>query len=767
MRRAALPAFGDSIMRRFVPSALTAAVLSVLCPIPGQPATEHVSAAADVERLFDSAIDPAMMSAWMRRLASAPNQVGSAHDSENAGMLLGLYKKWGWDAHIEQFQVLYPTPISETLELLTPGRFKATLTEPVIQQDEQTWKTAGVVPAYVAYQGDGDVTAPLVYVNYGTQDDYDTLRRMGIGVRGKIVIARYGSGWRGLKPKLAAEHGAIGCIIYSDPGDDGYAVADAYPYGPARPAAGFQRGSVGDTTLYPGDPLTPGIAATADAPRLKIAEAPSILKIPVLPISHGDAQHFLAALTGPVVPYGWEGALPITYHVGAGKISVHLVVKSDWRLVTIRDIVAVMKGSTFPDQWVLRGNHYDAWVFGATDPMSGQVALMAEARAIGELAQHGWRPKRTIVYVSWDAEEPTLTGSTEWVEAHAAELKQKAIAYINSDSNGRGFLNATGSPSLEHLVNRAAARVTDPETGVSVLERKRAQLRLAGSGPDADDDDRELAEIAANPARDIPLGAPGSGTDYTAFLDHLGIPAVDLEFAGEGDIGGVYHSAYDTWSFYTRYADPGFRYGPVLAKMAGHIVLRLADAPVPPMRFGDLADAVSGYLDDVKKLADERRETAAVQAKLLSAHVFRLAADPNKVKAPPAALKPVPRFDFARMESAVAHLRGSASSYDAAVALRAPHLPPQDAARLFVLISDAEQALAPEAGLPGRPWYRNLVYAPGRLTGYSAKTLPGIREAIEEQRWKDAKRYIAITAAALDAAADRLDSARRVVLPNP
>lgn len=754
-------------MRRFFSSALAAAVLGLVWPSPGQPATEYASVDANIERKFDAAIDPAMMNVWMRTLASAPNQVGSEHDAQNAQALLNLYRQWGWDAHIEQFQLLYPTPVSEILELMTPGRFKANLAEPAIPQDEQTSKTAGVMPAYVAYQADGDVTAPLVYVNYGTEEDYDTLRRMGIGVKGKIVIVRYGSGWRGLKPKLAAEHGAVGCIIYSDPGDDGYAVADAWPNGPARPAAGFQRGSVADTTLYPGDPLTPGIAATADAPRLKIADAPTILKIPVLPISHGDAQHFLAGLKGPVVPFGWEGALPMTYHIGDGSVSAHLRVKSDWRMVTIRDVVAVMKGSTYPDQWVLRGNHYDAWVFGATDPMSGQVALLAEARAIGELAQHGWRPKRTVVYLSWDAEEPTLAGSTEWVEAHAAELRQKAVAYVNSDTNGRGFLNAAGSPSLEHLVNRVAARVTDPETGVSVLERKRAQLRLAGNGRDASDDDRELAEIAANPARDIPLAAPGSGTDYTAFLDHLGIPAVDLEFAGEGDIGGVYHSAYDTPAFYTRFADPGFRYGPVLAKMAGHMVLRLADSALPPQRFSDLADALSGYLDDVKRVADERREAAAAQAKLLSAHVFRLASDPDRLKAPPAPLEPVPRFDFVPLEMAAAHFRQSAKLYDAAATAHAADLPPEDGERLFTLASEAEQAFAPETGLPGRPWYRNLIFAPGRLTGYSAKTLPGIREAIEDQRWKDAKRYIAITAAALDAAAGRLDSARGLASPNP
>ncbi len=395
--------------------------------------------------------------------------------------------------------------------------------------------------------------------------------------------------------------------------------------------------------------------------------------------------------------------------------------------------------------------------------MSGQVSLLAEAKAIGALVQQGWRPKRTIIYLSWDAEEPGLVGSTEWVETHAAELKQKAVAYINSDTNGRGFLNAGGSPSLQHLVNGAAAGIADPETGVSVLERKRAQLELAGSGPDAGEYEHQLADTAANPERDIPVYALGSGSDYTAFLDHLGTAVLHIGFGGEGDVGGVYHSAYDTWRYYNRFADPGFRYAPTLAKLAGHMVLRLADARLPLERYRGFADAVSTWVDEVKSLATGRRDAARAQARLMAHHIYRLAADPTRMKDSPAVLKPVPRFDFARLDSAVGRLKKSASDFDAALAARGRSVPDSMAAELFDISREADQAVAPEIGLPGRPWYRNLMYAPGHLTGYSAKTLPGIREAIEDGRWNDVDRYIGLTAAALDSCADRLDAGTRLI----
>ncbi|HXR36243.1 MAG TPA: transferrin receptor-like dimerization domain-containing protein [Candidatus Binataceae bacterium] len=721
------------------------------------------SVEARLERNFDVLVHPNDLRDWMKLLAAQPNHVGSPHDKANAERILAWFKAWGWDAHIETFRVLYPTPISETLELTGAKPFKATLQEPPIPGDSSATATDPALPAYLVYQGDGNVTAGLVYVNYGMQDDYKTLQRLGVNVKGKIVIARYGSGWRGLKPKLAHDHGALGCIIYSDPANDGYAVDETYPSGPMRPPHGIQRGSVDDMALYPGDPLTPGAGATKDAKRLKVSAAQTIMKIPALPISYADAQVLLQALGGAVAPPAWRGALPITYHVGPGAALVHLVVKSDWSLKPIYDVIATMKGATYPDQWVVRGNHHDGWVFGASDPLSGQVAILAEANAIGALVKHGWRPKRTIVYASWDAEEPMLVGSTEWVEAHAAELKNKAILYINSDSNGRGFLGVGGSHDFQHLVNEVAAEVIDPETGVPVGRRLRAKMRIDALEPDAREHVKAEAKIAADADQDFPIEALGSGSDFSAFLDHLGVPAIDLGYGDEGNSGGVYHSRYDTFEHHSRFVDPGFVYDALLARTAGRMVLRVADDDLPTERATGFAGAVSEYLDQVQKLADDQREEAAAQAKLLRDRAFQLAADPTKTSGLPTALEPVPHVEFAALEDAVDRLSRSAKAYDEALAKNASSLSGARLKRLQALMLNIDQTLAPGVGLPGRPWYRNLIYAPGRFTGYGAKTLPGVREAIEERRWADANRYAKLTADALNAYSDRLDKATAVL----
>jgi N-acetylated-alpha-linked acidic dipeptidase len=748
-------------MHRAITSSLLLAAAFGVGPINAQTAQRTP---ADVERQFDASLNGAEMASWMKTMAAEPNHVGSAHDKANAEMVLAQFREWGWDAHIETFEVLYPTPTSQTLELVGAQPFKATLTEPPVPGDETSARTKDALPAYVAYQGDGEVTAPLVYVNYGMREEYLQLERMGISVKGKIVIARYGVGWRGLKPKLAQEHGAVGCIIFSDPRDDGYATEDAYPKGPARPANGVQRGSVADMTQYPGDPLTPGVGATAGAKRLSISEAPAILKIPTLPISYSDAQHFLAALGGRVVPLNWRGALPITYHVGGNDDArVHLAVKSDWPLKTIYNVIAVMKGSTYPDQWIMRGNHHDGWVFGAADPMSGHIAMMGEAKAIGALAKTGWRPKRTLVYMSWDAEEPMLLGSTEWAETHAAELKEKGLVYVNTDGSGRGFLNVQGSHSLQHLVNRVGADVTDPETGVSVAARVRARMQVAGAAPGASDEAKAIAKLAADPTHDLPIGALGSGSDYSTFLQHLGIAALNVGFGGEGQVGGVYHSAYDTYEYYSRFGDPGFAYAPVLAKTVGRIVLRIADAEVPLTRYGDFAETVSRYLDQVKKLADTKREAAETQAKLLAANAFHLTDDPTKTSGPPTPLRSVPHFNMAPLDNAVDHLKRSAKAYDTALAAKGAAQSDATKVKLIELARQTEQSLIVDVGLPGRDWYKHLIYAPGRYTGYDPKTLPGVREAIEEERWADVDRYSALTGAALDAYADKLDEGVRLM----
>lgn len=746
--------------RAIVTCSAVLAVLLSASPVGAQPAT---STAADLERRFDALLDPAEMGGWMKTMAAEPNHVGSPHNKANAEMALAQFKSWGWEAKIETFEVLYPTPISQKLELVGANRFKATLTERAIPGDASSARTAKQLPAYVAYQGDGDVTAPLVYVNYGMPDDYKDLERMGVSVQGKIIIARYGAGWRGLKPKLAQEHGAVGCIIYSDPRDDGYSVEDVYPKGPARPANGVQRGSVLDMTLQPGDPLTPGVGATAAAERLSIKDARAILKIPVLPISYGDAQHFLAALDGRVAPPAWRGSLPITYHVGAGNTRAHLAVKSEWSLKTIYNVVAVMKGSQFPDQWILRGNHRDGWVFGASDPISGHIAMMGEAKAIGALASEGWHPKRTLVYLSWDAEEPALLGSTEWVETHAAELKQKGLVYINTDGNGRGFLDVGGSHSLQHLVNSVAADVTDPQTGVSIAARLRARMQVLGVAPGAKDEVKERGKIAADPTRELPIEALGSGSDYSSFFQHLGLAALHVGFDGEGDSNGIYHSAYDTYEHHSRFVDPGFAYAGALAKTVGRLVLRMADADVPPQRYGDFAETVKRYRDEVKELADTRREDSEMQAKMLDNDAFRLADDPTKTNGAPTPLKSVPHFNLAPLENAIERLETSAKAYDTALAAGGGGLSEQTKAELFELARETEATLSSDVGLPGRSWYKNLIYAPGRFTGYAAKTLPGVREAIEEERWDDVDRYAVLTAEALNAYSSKVDEGVRLL----
>jgi N-acetylated-alpha-linked acidic dipeptidase len=721
-------------------------------------------AAAEAERALEARFDADLSADAMRerlRLMSAePNQVGSPHDKANAEYTLAQFKAWGWDAHIEVFSVLYPTPKAEALELVGPAPFKATLTEPPIPGDESSARQAGGLPAWLAYGGDGDVTAPLIYVNYGMPADYDALRRLGLDVKGKIVIARYGAGWRGLKPKLAQEHGAVGCIIYSDPADDGYGAGDAYPKGAFRPERGLQRGSVQDIPVESGDPLTPGYGAVEGAPRLPRDQAKTILKIPALPISWGDAQHFLAALDGPVAPKAWRGALPLTYHVGGAGASAHILVQSNWDQKPLYDVIAVMKGAREPDQWVVRGNHRDGWVFGAQDPLSGQIALMEEAKSLGDLSKTGWRPARTVIYASWDGEEPGLLGSTEWAETHAKDLQAHAVVYINTDGNNRGLLNAETSYSLRRLLDESAAAVTDPETSVSVRDRAMAAIQVRALAPDATADLKARAKIAQE-GGDLPAGDMGSGSDYTPFVQHLGIASINLGYAGEGESGGVYHSAYDTFEHFTRFSDPGFVYSVTLAKTVGRLVLRAADADLAPFQFTDLATTVAAETAELKKLVTTEREHALTVNRLLDHNAFALADDPKTSSGPPEREDVAPEIDFAPMDAALARLRAAAAAYDRAAA---GPVAPAKAVRADLILLGVEQSLTDPDGLPGRPWYRHLVYAPGLLTGYGSKTLPGIREAIEARRWAEARVYIGRTAAALDAVSAKLDAARAAIL---
>lgn len=692
---------------------------------------------AQLEAGFDKQLSPRHIGAVIKELSSKPHHLGAAEGKAVAEAVLSQFKSYGWDARIETYQVLFPTPKTRVLELTGPTKYTALLKEPALKEDATSGQ-AGQLPTYNAWSGDGNVTAELVYVNYGLPDDYEKLERLGIDVKGKIVIARYGRSWRGIKPKVAAEHGAIGCIIYSDPKEDGYYEGDVYPKGAFKNEFGVQRGSVMDMVIYPGDPLTPGIGAKENAKRLERTAAPTILKIPVLPISYHDAQPLLAALEGPVAPEDWRGALPITYHTGPGKATVHLQVESNWDIVPAYNVIATIKGAEYPDEWVVRGNHHDAWVNGASDPISGLASLLEEAKAIGALVKNGYKPKRTLVYCAWDGEEPGLLGSTEWVEDHAAELQQKAVAYINTDGNGRGFLGAGGSHALTRLMDGIAKDVTDPQTKVSVYERLKA-AQLVNAAPARR---KELLE-----KRSLSLSALGSGSDYSPFFQHLGIPSLNLGFGGEDD-GGEYHSIYDSYDDYVRFKDPQFHYGVALSQVAGRAVLRLADAEVLPFDFSDLYKTINGYVGELTQQADQLRESTVIENRLIKDHSYQLAADPTKPFKDPVAKAEVPYIDFSPLQNALVALDKASSKL--ADSLSKAGVTPAARRQLNEALYRAEQSLLTETGLPRRPWFKHTIYAPGFYTGYGVKTLPGIREAIEQRNWKEAQEQIQVVATALN-----------------
>ena len=691
-----------------------------------------------LETKFDANLSRENIGRNIKILSSKPHAIGSPGGKENAEYILNQFKSFGWDARIETFHVLFPTPKTRILEMVSPTSYKALLKEPSLKED-MTSGQADQLPTYNAWSADGDVTGELVFVNYGLPEDYEMLEKMGIDVKGKIVIAKYGRSWRGIKPKVAQEHGAIGCIIYSDPKDDGYVAGDVYPKGAFKNEYGVQRGSVMDMVIYPGDPLTPGVGATENAKRLERLQATNILKIPVLPISYHDARPLLEALEGPVAPADWRGGLPFTYHVGPGKTKVHLQLAFDWKIVPAYDVIAMMKGSQYPDEWVIRGNHHDAWVNGASDPISGQAALMEEAKSIGELVKTGWRPKRTLVYCAWDGEEPGLLGSTEWAEFHADELQKKAVVYINSDGSGRGFLGAGGSHALEPLMDGVSKDVMDPQTKVSVFERKKAEEAINASTT------KSKKEILAR--NSLKLDALGSGSDFSSFLQHLAVPSLDLGYGGENS-GGEYHSIYDSYDNYVRFKDPGFYYGVTLSQTAGRAALRMANADVLPFDFTHLYTTINEYTKELMELLQTTKENTEIENQLLKLGAYTLAADPTKTFIVPKVKEEVPYLDFSPLLNALSSLQKSAdslsSAWNRAVTTAADH----DA--LNKALYQAEQQLLTPNGLPRRSWYKHSLYAPGFYTGYGVKTMPGIREAIEQRNWKEAQEQISSAAQAIN-----------------
>ena len=714
---------------------------------------ERARAQRALEQRFDASLSASDLRDWMKRLSARPHHLGSPYGKENAEFLASLFRSWGYDTRIEEFRVLFPTPKTRLLEMVEPTRFTAAISEPMLKEDATSGQTAEQLPVYNAYSIDGDVTAPLVYVNYGVPRDYEELARRGVDVKGKVVLARYGGSWRGIKPKVAAEHGAVGCLIYSDPRDDGYFQGDVYPEGAFRNDRGAQRGSVADMPLFPGDPLTPGVGATPDAKRLSLAEAPTLTKIPVMPISYADAQPLLRALRGPLAPEAWRGALPLTYHLGPGPTKVHLKLAFNWNQVPAYDVIARLAGAERPDEWIVRGNHHDAWVNGANDPISGLVPLLAEAKAIGELHKSGWTPKRTIVFAAWDGEEPGLIGSTEWVEAHAEELRSKAAVYINTDGNGRGFLGVGGSHTLERFINEVARDVIDPQTKVSVAERARARRVLDSRADDRKD---------VRDRRDLRISALGSGSDYTPFLQHLGIASLNIGYGGEDD-GGEYHSIYDSFDLFTRFKDPTFEYGIALAQTVGRAEMRLADADVLPFEFTAFADTLGRYVTEVAKLSDEMRDETEEVNRRLRDRTYQIAADPKQVEVPPSPRPPVPYISLAPLMNAKAKVDESAKSFDAAWKARTSPLSAEAQKSLDGVLMSAERTLTRSEGLPRRPWFVHHVYAPGFYTGYGVKTLPGVREALEQREWTQAEEQARLVAGLLEGLAAQIDRATAIV----
>ncbi len=713
----------------------------------------HARIEREWESKFRTLPDPQRQRQYMQLLSARPHHVGSAYDKQNAEWILSKFKEWGLDAKIETFKVLFPTPKRRLVELLEPTHYMAKLQEPAFAEDPTSNQQDEQLPTYNAYSRDGDVTAPLVYVNYGLPEDYERLDRLGVSVKGAIVIARYGHSWRGIKPKVAAEHGAIGCIIYSDPKDDGYFEGDVFPKGAMRPDQGVQRGSLLDfASSYPGDPLTPD-RGDPNAPRMTVSDAPSITKIPTMPISYGDAQPLLAALSGPLAPEEWRGGLPIPYHVGPGTSKVHLVIESNWDIKEVNDVIARIPGTGEPDEWVVRGNHHDAWVNGAEDPISGQMTLLEEARSFGELLKQGWKPKRTVIYCAWDGEEPMLLGSTAWAETHGRELQEHAAIYINSDGNDRGYLAMEGSHSLEHFMNDVARNIEDPESKLSVFERE----RLAGITKTKSDEERK--ELRQRP--DLRMNALGSGSDYTTFIDHLGIASLNLAYEGEDD-GGIYHSIYDDFYWYTHFSDTNFVYGVALSQTIGTAVMRMADADVLPYQFTDLADTMQKYTKDLQKLLQDKQDEARERAEELKEGAFSAAFDPRKPTVAPPSEDIPPHLNFAPLENALDVLSKSAEHYKAAFDKAQTSGFSASEAQMDALnqkLIQSERGLTDPAGLPHRPWYKHMIYAPGVYTGYSPETMPGIREAIEQRRWQEADTEIARVAKVLENEAAMIDSA--------
>jgi N-acetylated-alpha-linked acidic dipeptidase len=694
--------------------------LSAQGTVPSPPRIRGFSAAASAAEATRERDLKAMPSAKAAEadfdvMTAEPHHTGSPYEIKLADYVSGQFTQIGIESTKYEYSVLLPWPKQRRIDIVEPDRMKLEVEEEKIRGDQWADKP-GILPAYNAYSPSGDVTGEIVYVNFGVPSDYETLDKLGISVKGRIVLARYGGSWRGIKPKVAAEHGAIACIIYSDPHEDGYFQGDVYPDGPFRGWGMIQRGSVMDMPRYPGDPSTPDRPSKPGVERIPMDKIQTFAPIPVQPMSYRDGVELLKRLKGPVAPAAWRGALPITYHIGPGPAKVHMNLQMDYAERRLIDVVGKITGSVAPDEWVIVGSHRDAWTFGASDSVSGHVSMMAVARAMSAMMKTGWRPRRSVLFISWDGEEQGLLGSTEFVEDLTTELKAKAAVYVNRDAGSGGLdFSASAVHSLTPFLHELAQSIRPEGATTNLyegwLERSREQAPARDGQP-----------MLKTPA----VGALGSGSDYTAFLDHVGIASLDMGLNGHGG-DGSYHSTYDNPTWFKKYIDPQFTFSVLAAQVTGVALLRLADAEVLPFDYETYGQQILEYVNDIEQQATKG---SAEGAKTIDFAGLRSAAE---------AFATAGADIRARGES----LLGGASS---AAAL----------ADINHRLMTAERDLIEPAGLPDRPWYRHVVYAPGLYTGYGVKTIPGVREAVDSRDYPRAAAQAPVVIRALQRAAATL-----------
>ncbi len=682
------------------------------------------AAEAGVEAKFLSIPDPKLAEEHLRILTKDPHMAGTIEDKATADYVAQKFRAAGLDTEIVEYKVWINYPLEISVDLTAPagvemhGPTREHVDGDPYQDDPR------VVMPFNGMSPSGDVEADVVYANYGTPEDFDRLEGLKVDVRGKIVLVRYGQNFRGVKVFIAQERGAAGMIIYSDPADDGWRRGDKYPGGPWRPDTGVQRGSVGFMFEFPGDPTTPGVASLPSLPesqRVSPEKSAQVAKIPVTPISYHDAWPILQHLGGPDSPREWQGSLPFTYHVGPGpsRLKVHL--KQDYQYRSLWDVVGRVRGSEIPDQWVVAGNHRDAWVYGAVDPNSGTSAMLESVHGVGELLKSGWKPKRTLVFCSWDGEEEGLMGSTEWVEQHEAELRN-AAAYFNVDVAVSGTkFGASAVPSLKQFLRDVTKIVPSPKGG-TVYEawQKSGQPDAPStqSPTEAIGDSRRTP--AAQVKSDVAVGDLGSGSDYTAFLQHAGVPSSDVSSSGAY---GVYHSVFDNLAWFKKFADPDFVYVQEMARILGIEAVRMAAADVLPYDYEEYGKEITAYLEAARKRSEDKFGKGGL--------------------------------DFDAVDSAARRFQSAGAKI-----LAKQKNPPHDASRLNQALIDAERAMLVPQGLPHRPFFRHVIYAPGEYTGYAAVVIPGVNEALDKGDSDRARQQLAALAAAIDHAAKTLEGYR-------